>query len=180
VRGRKAWKSICQRASPGSFDFAHKPSLIRQIPAALRSPNDTSGGSGSATNPLKPKDGLNDASKILRVLCQSTGKSGRILKLPRGWLQTAGARSDKQIRHPEQPTCLRQVEGQTTQLPNPRKCVAQQTFLGLSHSIARWRVTNDGTQREQPPNSEVMQNMVVVAPHYTGSRTLDGEAEAEG
>jgi hypothetical protein len=26
----------------------------------------------------------------------------------------------------------------------------------------------------------VMQNMVVVAPHYTGSRTLDGEAEAEG
>jgi hypothetical protein len=29
VRGRKAWKSICQRASPGSFDFAHKPSVIR-------------------------------------------------------------------------------------------------------------------------------------------------------
>jgi hypothetical protein len=59
-------------------------------------------------------------------------------------------------------------------------CSRQQTFLGLSHSIARWHVTNDGTQREQPPNSEVMQKMVVVAPHYTGSRTLDGEAEAEG
>jgi hypothetical protein len=25
-----------------------------------------------------------------------------------------------------------------------------------------------------------MQKMVVVAPHYTRSRTLDGEAEAEG
>jgi hypothetical protein len=62
----------------------------------------------------------------------------------------------------------------------PQENTCPINLLGLSHSIARWHVTNDGTQREQPPNSEVMQKMVVVAPHYTRSRTLDGEAEAEG
>jgi hypothetical protein len=52
----------------------------------------------------------------------------------------------------------------------------QQNFLGLDYSIARWHVTDDGIQRDRPPNSETMQQMFVIAPRYTGSRSLDGEA----
>jgi hypothetical protein len=47
-------------------------------------------------------------------------------------------------------------------------------FLGLNYSIARWHMT-DGL-RERPPFSENMQKMFVIAPRYTGARTLDAEA----
>jgi hypothetical protein len=47
-------------------------------------------------------------------------------------------------------------------------------FLGLNYSIARWHMT-DGL-RERPPFSETMQKMFVIAPRYTGARTLDAEA----
>ena len=50
----------------------------------------------------------------------------------------------------------------------------RQTFLGLNYSVARWHMT-DGL-RERPPFTETMQKMFVIAPHYTGARTLDAEA----
>jgi hypothetical protein len=51
----------------------------------------------------------------------------------------------------------------------------RQAFLGLNYSIARWHMT-DGL-RERPPFSETMQKMFVIAPRYTGARTLDAEAK---
>ena len=51
----------------------------------------------------------------------------------------------------------------------------EQGFLGTNYSVARWHVTDDGTQRERPPSSEMMSSIFVIAPHYTGVRTLDGE-----
>jgi CHAT domain len=53
---------------------------------------------------------------------------------------------------------------------------AQPSFLGLDYSVARWLVTDDGVIRDHPPDSEIMQKTFVVAPHYTGDRSLDGEA----
>ena len=50
------------------------------------------------------------------------------------------------------------------------------SFLGVDYSIARWHVTDDGIQRDRPPGSETMPIMMVIAPHYTGARTLDAEA----
>lgn len=47
-------------------------------------------------------------------------------------------------------------------------------FLGLSYSVARWHMT-DGL-RERPPFTQTMQKTFVIAPHYTGARTLDAEA----
>jgi CHAT domain len=57
-----------------------------------------------------------------------------------------------------------------------RKGSAEQSFLGVDYSIARWHVTDDGIQRDRPPGTETVQKMVVIAPHYTGARTLDAEA----
>jgi tetratricopeptide (TPR) repeat protein len=57
----------------------------------------------------------------------------------------------------------------------------QQSFLGLNYSVARWYMSNDSRQRDSPPNAEIMTKMFVIAPHYTGTRVLDGEAtEIEG
>jgi hypothetical protein len=51
----------------------------------------------------------------------------------------------------------------------------RQDFIGMDYSVARWHMT-DGLMRERPPYSETVQKMFVIAPHYTGSRTLDAEA----
>jgi hypothetical protein len=51
----------------------------------------------------------------------------------------------------------------------------RQNFLGVDYSVARWHMT-DGLFRERPPYSETMPKMFVIAPHYSGSRTLDAEA----
>jgi CHAT domain-containing protein len=51
----------------------------------------------------------------------------------------------------------------------------RQNFLGVDYSIARWHMT-DGLMRERPPYSETVPKMFVIAPHYTGNRTLDAEA----
>jgi len=51
----------------------------------------------------------------------------------------------------------------------------RQDFIGIDYSVARWHMT-DGLMREHPPYSETVQKMFVIAPHYTGSRTLDAEA----
>ncbi len=51
----------------------------------------------------------------------------------------------------------------------------RQDFIGTDYSVARWHMT-DGLVRERPPYSETVQKMFVIAPHYTGSRTLDAEA----
>jgi hypothetical protein len=50
----------------------------------------------------------------------------------------------------------------------------RQPFLGLNYSIARWHMT-DGL-REHPPFTERIEKTFVIAPHYTGARTLDAEA----
>ena len=56
----------------------------------------------------------------------------------------------------------------------------RQNFLGIDYSVARWHMT-DGLMRERPPYSETISKMFVIAPHYTGSRTLDAEAtETQG
>jgi hypothetical protein len=49
----------------------------------------------------------------------------------------------------------------------------RQSFLGLDYSIARWHMT-DGP-REHPPFTVRMQKTFVIAPRYTGARTLDAE-----
>jgi hypothetical protein len=49
-------------------------------------------------------------------------------------------------------------------------------FLGLDYDIARWHVTDDGIQRDSPPSAETMPRMMVIAPRYSGARTLDAEA----
>ncbi len=51
----------------------------------------------------------------------------------------------------------------------------RQPFLGLDYSIARWHMT-DGL-REHPPFTERIAKTFVIAPHYTGTRTLDAEAK---
>ncbi len=51
----------------------------------------------------------------------------------------------------------------------------RQDFLGLNYSVARWD-TNDGLVLEHPPYREAMPKTFVIAPHYSGSRSLDGEA----
>lgn len=51
----------------------------------------------------------------------------------------------------------------------------RQDFLGLTYSVARW-VTNDGPVRDHPLYLQSMPKMFVIAPHYSGSRSLDGEA----
>jgi CHAT domain len=50
----------------------------------------------------------------------------------------------------------------------------RQPFLGLNYSVARWHMT-DGL-REHPPFTQRIQKTFVIAPHYTGARTLDAEA----
>ena len=50
----------------------------------------------------------------------------------------------------------------------------RQPFLGLDYSVARWHMT-DGL-REHPPFTQRIQKTFVIAPHYTGARTLDAEA----
>jgi hypothetical protein len=50
-----------------------------------------------------------------------------------------------------------------------------QDFLGLKYSVARWD-TNDGLLRDHGPYRVSMPKMFVIAPHYSGSRSLDGEA----
>jgi len=49
-------------------------------------------------------------------------------------------------------------------------------FLGLDYSVARWD-TSGAEITQNPPNSENISHTFVIAPHYTGSRSLDGEAE---
>jgi hypothetical protein len=51
----------------------------------------------------------------------------------------------------------------------------RQDFLGLTYSVARWE-TNDGQLRDHPLYQQSMPKMFVIAPHYSGSRSLDGEA----
>ena len=51
----------------------------------------------------------------------------------------------------------------------------RQDFLGLKYSVARWE-TNDGPVRDHPLYRQSMPKMFVIAPHYSGSRSLDGEA----
>jgi hypothetical protein len=56
----------------------------------------------------------------------------------------------------------------------------RQDFLGLDYAVARWHMTEGGL-RERPPYAETMPKMFVIAPHYSGTRSLDGEAvETEG
>jgi hypothetical protein len=52
----------------------------------------------------------------------------------------------------------------------------EQNFLGLDYSVARWD-TSGGAMTQNPPYSENIPHTFVIAPHYTGSRLLDGEAE---
>jgi CHAT domain len=52
----------------------------------------------------------------------------------------------------------------------------EQNFLGLDYSVARWD-TSGGAMTQNPPYSENIPHTFVIAPHYTGSRSLDGEAE---
>jgi hypothetical protein len=60
--------------------------------------------------------------------------------------------------------------------PRPPDGTGQrQDFLGLNYSVARWD-NNDGILLEHPPYHESMPKMFVIAPHYSGSRSLDGEA----
>jgi hypothetical protein len=51
---------------------------------------------------------------------------------------------------------------------------SRQDFLGLNYSVARWE-TNDGPVRDHPLYHQSMPKMFVIAPHYGGSRSLDGE-----
>jgi hypothetical protein len=51
----------------------------------------------------------------------------------------------------------------------------RQDFLGLKYSVARWDNSN-GILLEHPPYHESMPKMFVIAPHYSGSRSLDAEA----
>jgi hypothetical protein len=51
----------------------------------------------------------------------------------------------------------------------------EQNFLGLDYSVARWD-TSGGAMTQNPPYSENISHTFVIAPHYTGSRSLDGEA----
>jgi CHAT domain len=52
----------------------------------------------------------------------------------------------------------------------------ERDFLGLDYSVARWD-TSGGAMTQNPPYSENIPHTFVIAPHYTGSRSLDGEAE---
>jgi hypothetical protein len=48
-------------------------------------------------------------------------------------------------------------------------------FLGLDYSVARWD-SNDKLLSEHPPYEQTMTKMFVIAPHYGGSLSLDGQA----
>jgi CHAT domain len=50
----------------------------------------------------------------------------------------------------------------------------REPFLGLNYSIAHWQMLKGGKQA--PPVTEVMDKTFVIAPHYTGARTLLAEA----
>jgi CHAT domain-containing protein len=52
----------------------------------------------------------------------------------------------------------------------------ERDFLGLDYSVARWD-TSGGAMTQNPPYSENISHKFVIAPHYTGNRSLDGEAE---
>jgi TPR repeat protein len=47
----------------------------------------------------------------------------------------------------------------------------RQDFLGLSARVARWQMGATGLPR--PPQALKVEKMIVIAPHYTGSMTLD-------
>lgn len=52
----------------------------------------------------------------------------------------------------------------------------RQDFLGLDYSVARWN-NDDRRMVPHPPYHESMPKMFVIAPRYSGSQSLKGEAE---
>jgi hypothetical protein len=62
------------------------------------------------------------------------------------------------------------------ELMRPFRRDDERNFLGLDYSVARWD-TSSPEITQNPPYSENISHTFVIAPHYTGSRSLDGEAE---
>jgi hypothetical protein len=50
-------------------------------------------------------------------------------------------------------------------------------FLGLDYSVARWDTHNKAVITKRPAYIQTMTKMFVIAPHYSGNLSLDGEAK---
>jgi hypothetical protein len=53
----------------------------------------------------------------------------------------------------------------------------EREFLGVEFSVGRWHISQDSDQMDRPPQSLWIQELVVVAPQYEGSRALPGQDE---
>jgi tetratricopeptide (TPR) repeat protein len=52
----------------------------------------------------------------------------------------------------------------------------ERDFLGMEFSVARWHVTQDAAQMERPPQTEPLEQVVVIAPQYKGESALAAQS----
>ena len=58
------------------------------------------------------------------------------------------------------------------ELMRPVRGDGERDFLGAEFVMARWHIARDNSQLERPPQSLVMEKLVVVAPQYAGRQAL--------